>query len=55
MNEICAVIPTYGDRFKFLKQVIDACLREGVDKIIAIDNASAENSRKQLKESTQIN
>ena len=45
----CAVIVTYGDRFHFLKQVIEACFKEGIDKIIVIDNAAVENSRKQLK------
>ncbi|QCT93940.1 glycosyltransferase [Caminibacter mediatlanticus TB-2] len=48
--KVCAVIVTYGDRFYLLKQVIDACLKEGIDKIIVVDNASAENSRRQLKE-----
>ena len=48
--KVCSVIVTYGDRFHLLKQVIEACLREGIDKIIVVDNASVENSRKQLKE-----
>jgi GT2 family glycosyltransferase len=48
--KVCAVIVTYGDRFHLLKQVIDACFREGVDKVIVVDNASVENSRNQLKE-----
>lgn len=48
--KVCAVIVTYGNRFKFLKQVIDACFKEGIDKVIVIDNASVENSRKQLRE-----
>jgi hypothetical protein len=49
-NSICAVIVTYGDRFHLLKQVIDACFREGVNKVIVVDNASVENNRNQLKE-----
>jgi GT2 family glycosyltransferase len=48
--KVCAVIVTYGDRFHLLKQVIDACFREGVDKVIVVDNASVENSKNQLKE-----
>jgi GT2 family glycosyltransferase len=48
--KVCAVIVTYGDRFHLLRQVMDACYKEGIDKIIVIDNASAENSKKQLKE-----
>ena len=48
--KVCAVIVTYGDRFHLLRQVMDACYKERIDKIIVIDNASAENSRKQLKE-----
>jgi len=48
--KVCAVIVTYGDRFHLLRQVMDACYNEGVNKIIVIDNASEENSKKQLKE-----
>ncbi|AEA34639.1 glycosyltransferase [Hippea maritima] len=48
--KVCAVIVTYGDRFHLLKQVMDACYNEGVNKIIVVDNASEENSKKQLKE-----
>lgn len=51
MNKnIYSVIVTYGNRFHLLKQVIEACLSEGVSKIIVIDNASFENSKKLLKE-----
>ncbi|MGC8979173.1 glycosyltransferase [Caldisericum sp.] len=51
MNEkVYVVTVTYGDRFHLLKQVIDASFREGVNKIIVVDNASAENSRNQLKQ-----
>ncbi|MEM4589269.1 MAG: glycosyltransferase [Thermoplasmata archaeon] len=45
-----AVTVTYGDRFHLLKQVIEAALREGVDKVIVVDNNSKPNSRKKLKE-----
>ena len=48
--KICAVIVTYGDRFHLLKQVIEACFREGIYNAIVVDNASVKNSRKQLKE-----
>ena len=34
--KVCAVIVTYGDRFHLLEQVMDACYKEGVDKIIEI-------------------
>ncbi|MGC8677907.1 MAG: glycosyltransferase [Hydrogenobaculum sp.] len=49
-HKVCVVTVTYGDRFHLLKQVIDASLDEGVNKIIVVDNASSENSRNQLKE-----
>lgn len=48
--KVCAVIVTYGDRFHLLKQVMEACYKEGVNKIIVVDNASSENSRNKLKE-----
>ena len=47
--KVCSVIVTYGDRFHLLKQVIEACYKEGVDKVIVIDNASEENSKKKLQ------
>lgn len=48
MNKICSVIVTYGDRFKFLKQVIDSCLKNNITKIIVVDNNCAEKSKKEL-------
>jgi len=48
--KVCTVIVTYGNRFHLLKQVMDACYKEGVDKIIVVDNASVKNSRDKLKE-----
>ena len=48
--KVCVVTVTYGDRFKYLKEVIKSCFEEGIDKIIIVDNASAESSRKQLRD-----
>jgi len=45
---IFAVIVTYGNRFHFLKKVIDSAFSEGVLKIIVIDNNSNPESKKQL-------
>jgi GT2 family glycosyltransferase len=47
--KVCAVIVTYGDRFHLLKQVMDACYKEGVSKIIVVDNDSEQNSKIELK------
>ena len=47
-RSVYCVIVTYGDRFHFLKQVIDACLKEDVGKIVVVDNNS--NSSEKLKE-----
>ena len=47
-SKVCVVTVTYGDRFHLLKQVIKSCFNEGVEKVIVVDNASVENSRKQL-------
>ena len=46
---VCSVIVTYQDRFHLLKEVIDACLQEGVEKVIVVDNASSLRSRERLK------
>jgi GT2 family glycosyltransferase len=47
--KVCAVIVTYGERFHLLKQVMDACYKEGVSKIIVVDNNSSKNSKIELK------
>lgn len=47
--KVCALILTYSDRFHLLKQVIEACLDEGVNRIIVVDNNSEENSKKALR------
>jgi len=47
--KVYAVIVTYGNRFYFLKQVIESALREGVAKVIVIDNNFISKSKKKLK------
>ena len=49
-GKVCVVTVTYGNRFRYLEKVIDACLKEGVDKIIVVDNNSHPESRQKLKE-----
>ena len=48
-NKIFVVIVTYSNRFHLLKQSIDAALKEGVYKIIVVDNYSHPDSREKLK------
>lgn len=50
VNNTCVVIVTYGNRFAYLEQVIEALFREGIGKIIIVDNNSEESNRKQLLE-----
>jgi GT2 family glycosyltransferase len=47
---ICVVTVTYGNRFHLLKQVVDAALKEGVCKVIVVDNNSEPESREKLRE-----
>jgi len=47
--KVFAVIVTYGNRFHFLKEVIESAFSEGVQKIIVIDNDSTTESKAQLK------
>jgi len=49
-NKVYVVTVTYGNRFHFLKEVIDAALNEGVYKIIVVDNNSELESRNKLIE-----
>lgn len=46
--KVVSVIVTYGNRFKLLKQVVFSALEEGVAQIVVVDNASVEESRKEL-------
>lgn len=55
MNNILAVTVTYGNRFHLLRQVIDAALNEGVNKVIVVDNNSEPESREKLKEYHKLN
>ena len=38
--KISILTVTYGDRFQYLKQVLDVCILEKIESIIIIDNAS---------------
>ena len=48
--KVCAVIVTYGDRFKYLSKVIDSVLKNKINKTIVVDNAYARNSSLKLQE-----
>lgn len=48
--KIYSVIVTYGNRFNLLKRVIESALKEGVSKIIVIDNNSIKESKDKLLE-----
>jgi len=50
---IYVVTVTYGERFRFLEQVIRGAFASGVDKIIAVDNGSAPLSRQALRKLEQ--
>lgn len=47
-NKVFVVTVTYGNRFHLLKQVIESSFREGVCKVIVVDNNSDKESRDQL-------
>jgi GT2 family glycosyltransferase len=49
-DKVCVVTVTYGNRFHFLKQVVDAALKEDVCKVIVVDNNSEQESREKLRE-----
>jgi GT2 family glycosyltransferase len=40
-----ALIVTYANRYKFVEQVVEALIREGISTIILVDNASADESK----------
>jgi GT2 family glycosyltransferase len=49
MLNYTALIVTYANRYKFVEQVIDALIREGLTSIILVDNDSAEESKSYFK------
>ncbi|NPU88329.1 MAG: glycosyltransferase [Fervidobacterium sp.] len=53
-ERVCVVIVTYGNRFKYLKKVVEALLSQGVCKIIVVDNGSEPESKKALEEYAQL-
>ena len=45
---IYAVIVTYANRYHLVKKVIEGALKEGVEKVIVVDNNSHPKSKKQI-------
>lgn len=54
-KNVFALIVTYSDRFKFLKQVVDSCFEVGVKKVFIVDNNSKENSKIKLQQLEENN
>jgi len=52
---VTSVIVTYGDRFAFLKQVVECCFELGVDNVIIVDNGVSQPSRDNLMELSSWN
>jgi len=50
LKNIYAVTVTYGNRFKYLIQVIDSLIEQGIDKIVIVLNGSEESSLLKIKE-----
>lgn len=50
MDNVFVVTVTYGNRFHLLRRVIEAALREGVRRVIVVDNRSDPESRRKLRE-----
>ncbi len=50
-SKVCSVIVTYGKRFHYLEQVLESCFRNGINKVIIVDNNSKD--REKIKELTR--
>lgn len=51
MNEkVCVVTVTYGNRFQYLSQVVDAAFREGADNVVIVENGVSEESHLKIIE-----
>ncbi|WP_159022157.1 glycosyltransferase [Formosa sp. L2A11] len=53
--KVTVVTVTYGNRYIYLSQVIEACIKQFVDKIIIVSNGSEESALKQLKQLSVAN
>ena len=47
-KKICAVIVTYGERGDLARRAAERCFEENLERVILIDNGSAESSQKKL-------
>lgn len=47
-GDICVVTVTYGERFHWLEQILDACRAAGIGRVAVVDNASRPASRSAL-------
>lgn len=50
-----ALIVTYANRYKFVEQVVEALIREGISAIVLVDNASSEESKCYYKKLIESN
>lgn len=48
IENVCAVIVTYGNRAHLVKKVVERLIDEEIKKIFIVDNGSVENSKKEL-------
>ncbi|ADM97622.1 glycosyltransferase family 2 protein [Dickeya dadantii] len=46
--KITAVVVTYANRFDYVKQVVDECFSQGVNKVVIIDNGSPRENNESL-------
>jgi len=53
MHDVCVVTVTYGERADFIDKVIKTAFDQGADKLIVIDNASGDKTKKLLKKAEQ--
>jgi GT2 family glycosyltransferase len=49
-SQVCAVIVTYGDRFRYLSEAVSAAFTTGVHRIVLVDNGCETNSRQAIQE-----
>jgi GT2 family glycosyltransferase len=55
MLNYTALVVTYANRYKFVEQVIEALIREGISTIVLVDNASSDESNSYYKNLIETN
>lgn len=50
VSQVCVVIVTYSDRFRYLSEAVSATFNAGIDRIVVVDNGCDLQNKKAIRE-----